>query len=90
MIEINDATYSPAALMSTAGLTFNSVRSADKLLSDVAWFRDQIAKSGSSVASALVEAGITLPPGADLHFTFLERGYGAVDRNTGFVFRLSL
>jgi hypothetical protein len=90
MIEINDATYSPAALMSTAGLTFDSVRSADKLLSDVTWFRDQITKSGSIVASALVDADITLPPSTDLHFTFLERGYGAVDRNTGFVFRLSL
>ncbi len=90
MIEINDATYSPAALMSTAGLTFNSVRSADKLLSDVAWFRDQITNNGSIVASALVEAGITLPPNPDLHFTFLERGYGVVDRNTGSVFRLSL
>jgi hypothetical protein len=90
MIEINGATYSPDALMNAAGLTFNSVRSADKLLSDVAWFRHQITNNGSIVASPLVEAGITLPPNADLHFTFLERGYGVVDRNTGFVFRLSL
>jgi hypothetical protein len=89
MIEINGATYSPAALMSTAGTTFHSVQSADKLLSDLAWFHDQITNNGTIIAGALVEAGITLPPTPDLHFTFLERGYGVVERKTGFVFRLS-
>ena len=83
VIEIDGRSYSPTAMISSAGTTFNAVRSADKLLSDLTWFQDQIANSADFIPQSLVTAGVTPPQTADLHFEFFESGYGVIERNTG-------
>jgi len=89
IVEIDGTSYSPAALMSAAGTTFDAVRSADKLLDDLARLRDQIANGVDFVSRSLVAAGIAPPQIPDLHFEFLEKGYGVIERNTGYCFVLS-
>ncbi len=53
-------------------------------------FEERVKNSPDYVATTLTEHGMTPPAVPDLHFAFFsDGGYGIVERNTNFLFRMA-
>jgi hypothetical protein len=87
--EIDGKFFTPRESLSTGGTTFKSVRRADDLLARVADFKERFSADPGFVARTMAEKGNIPVPSPDLHFEFFELGYGVVERQTGFRFRLA-
>ena len=82
-------TYLFRSALTTAGSSHLAVRGAGQLLDTIAAFEKLLREHPRYIADTLTEGGITPPSAPDLHFVFLQSGYGVVERQMNSLFRLA-
>lgn len=87
--EFEGKTYLFRSGLTTAGTSHLAVRGAGQLLDTIAAFEKLLRDRPHYIAETLTEGGVTPPPEPDLHFVFLQSGYGVVERKTNSLFRLA-
>jgi len=87
--EIDGKNYMPAAGLTSAGTSIRATLSEATVLRTVRWFEDHMRESPDYIATTLAENGVVPPQNPDFHFEFFPNGgYGIVEKQTGFRFRL--
>lgn len=87
--EYEGKTYLFRSALTTAGTSHLAVRGAGQLLDNIEAFEKLLRDRPRYIADTLTEGGITPPSEPDLHFVFLQSGYGVVERKTNSLFRLA-
>ena len=88
-IEMDGKVFIFATGLSSAGTSMLAVRAAGQLLDTLKRFEDYLTLHPDYIAEAFQEKGVALPERLELHFTFLQSGYGVVEKTSGFLFRLT-
>ncbi|WP_439486800.1 hypothetical protein [Blastomonas fulva] len=88
-IEMDDKVFAFTPGLSTAGTSLRAVRAADQMLDTLKRFKNHLRHHPDYIAVAFQQKGIALPEKLDLHFTFLQSGYGVIEKTSGFLFRFT-
>lgn len=89
LFEVDGKFYCPTSSLSTAGTSLQTMREVSQVFRDIAWFQNHLEKDPEYVSRQLATRGLAVPSTLDLHFAFFEDGgYGVIERNSNFRFRL--
>lgn len=87
-IEVAGKYYMGRMGMSTAGTSIQAARAADRLLSEIRQFATLAQSNPSEVETMIRAAGGNPPSNPNWEFTFLDGGFGVVDRQSGTALQL--
>lgn len=89
-IDIDGRVYMAPGIISTAGISFYSVRATDQLLQDLRLFEKNCLTDPDSIKSLFENNGVQWPSNPVFKFTLFDNGYGVTEINTNFRIGLSI
>jgi hypothetical protein len=88
-LQISSKFYRSVSGLALSGISLKTTQWVIQVFNATKWFQKRISDDPKYVVQTISAAGMSAPADPDLHFCFFENGgYGVVERETGFRFRL--
>jgi hypothetical protein len=81
--------YQTTSAVSTAGTSSSTILAVQEVFRRIRWFENELQKDPDFVIDQMRQSNVAVPAQLDLHFGFFDNGgYGVVEANSSFRFRL--